>query len=48
MYKETNQRSIVLEAGMDLKKYADQEYGEHRYNKQNLLNDSFVVLSSDM
>ncbi|HIL92416.1 MAG TPA: adenylyl-sulfate kinase, partial [Cycloclasticus sp.] len=38
-------RAIVLEAGMDLKKYADQEYAEHRYNKQNLLNDSFVVLS---
>jgi 3'(2'), 5'-bisphosphate nucleotidase len=38
--------AIVLEAGMDLKKYADQEYGEHTYNKQNLLNASFVVLSS--
>ena len=31
---------------MDLTKYADQEYGELRYNKQNLLDDSFVVLSN--
>ena len=35
--------AIVNEAGKDLRTYKNGKYSKHRYNKKNLLNESFVV-----
>jgi 3'(2'), 5'-bisphosphate nucleotidase len=35
--------AIVIEAGMQLEKYADGQYTKHIYNKENLLNEWFIV-----
>ncbi|WP_029406891.1 3'(2'),5'-bisphosphate nucleotidase CysQ [Thiomicrorhabdus sp. Milos-T2] len=35
--------AIVSEAGMQLQKYGDEIYSTHIYNKENLLNDWFIV-----
>jgi 3'(2'), 5'-bisphosphate nucleotidase len=35
--------AIVNEAGMQLKKYENKVYSPHLYNKENLLNNSFIV-----
>jgi 3'(2'), 5'-bisphosphate nucleotidase len=35
--------AIVNESGKSLQKYQDKEYSQHKYNKVDLLNKSFVV-----
>jgi len=35
--------AIVNEAGKSLKKYKDKNYSEHVYNKEDLLNQWFIV-----
>jgi 3'(2'), 5'-bisphosphate nucleotidase len=35
--------SVVIESGKNLQKYKDSKYSKHEYNKENLLNQWFIV-----